>query len=173
MDAASLTPLRDSTAAPFLSSNGCTGAITRTSQWPSTTSPSCRSSGKEYEDIHRWGAYAEEDVPAGHDVIEYAGEIVGRNEMLRRSHREKVYFFTLDGHHFIDGGAGGSGAELINHCCDPNLVAQSRGKRLFYVSRRPIRAGEELIVDYKFRKSGRLIACRCGSVNCRGTINRV
>ena len=123
--------------------------------------------------IHRWGVYADENIPASHEVIEYAGEIVGRNEMLRRSHRDRVYFYKLDGHHFIDGGSGGSGAELVNHCCDPNLEARSRGQRMFYVSLRPIRAGEELTVDYKFRKSSEPIACRCGSARCRGTINRV
>lgn len=123
--------------------------------------------------IHRWGVYAEEPITARREVIEYAGEVVGHNEMLRRSRRDKVYFYERAGGTYIDGGVGGSGAELVNHSCDPNVVARSRGKRLWFVSVRPIRVGEELTVDYNFRKGPKPIACRCGSPKCRGTIDRI
>jgi len=66
---------------------------------------------------------------------------------------------------------GGSGAELINHCCDPNLVRRRIGGHIYYYSRRRIRPGEELSVDYRFSKDSLRMKCRCGSPKCRGTIN--
>jgi hypothetical protein len=39
------------------------------------------------------------------------------------------------------------------------------------MSRRQIRRGEELTVDYMFSKKVEPVRCRCGSPKCRGTIN--
>jgi len=66
---------------------------------------------------------------------------------------------------------GGSGAEYINHSCDPNILAVIRQGHILYMSRRSIRKGEELTVDYHFAKDIEKIACGCGSRHCRGTIN--
>jgi SET domain-containing protein len=43
--------------------------------------------------------------------------------------------------------------------------------RIFYYSRRDIRKGEELTVDYHFAPDVERVPCACGSPNCRGTIN--
>ena len=66
---------------------------------------------------------------------------------------------------------GGNGAELINHSCDPNLRLRRIGKRLWLISLRSIRKGEELAYDYHFSKNAEKIPCKCGSAKCRGTIN--
>jgi tetratricopeptide (TPR) repeat protein len=121
--------------------------------------------------IHRWGVHAEERIPKGRKVIEYAGERVGRTAAARRARPDKVYVYALRSGPLIDGASGGSGAEFINHSCDPNLVARENAGRLNLFSRRPIAAGEELTVDYKFRRDMKKVACRCGAPNCRGTIN--
>jgi hypothetical protein len=39
------------------------------------------------------------------------------------------------------------------------------------MSKRLIRPGEELTVDYLFSDKIERVACRCKAVNCRGTIN--
>ncbi len=122
--------------------------------------------------IHRWGIYATEFIPRGRKVIEYTGERINRRETKRRANaREFTYLFTLDPYWTIDGAAGGSGAEYINHSCDPNLVSRILKGHILYVSRRDIRPGEELTVDYRFDKKVEKVPCRCGSPNCRGTIN--
>lgn len=123
--------------------------------------------------IHRWGVYAEENIPAGRKVIEYTGERISRMETKRRSERggSMVYLFTLDKYWTIDGSVGGSGAEYINHCCDPNIVTVVRGQHILYMSRRAIRKGEELTVDYHFAKDIEKYVCKCGAATCRGTIN--
>lgn len=121
--------------------------------------------------IHRWGVYAEEAIPVRRKVIEYAGERVSRRAARRRANPNKVYLYALDRHRAIDGASGGSGAEFINHCCEPNLAARATHSAISFFSTRAIAAGEELTVDYKFRRGLKKVACRCGAPNCRGTIN--
>jgi SET domain-containing protein len=82
-----------------------------------------------------------------------------------------TYLFTLDDYWTIDGAFGGSGAEIINHCCEPNLYTSIVKGHILYLSRREIRPGEELTVDYMFSKKVDRVPCACGASNCRGTIN--
>ena len=81
------------------------------------------------------------------------------------------YLFTLDSYWTIDGSVGGSGAQYINHSCEPNLVTRIVKDHILYISLRPIKTGEELTVDYHFDKKVERVECRCGATTCRGTIN--
>lgn len=121
--------------------------------------------------IHRWGVYAAESIPANRKVIEYTGERISRRETKKRGERSLNYIFTLDSYWSIDGSVGGSGAEFINHCCDPNIFSRIVRGHILYYSARPIRKGEELTVDYRFDKHVEKVPCACGSPHCRGTIN--
>ncbi len=122
--------------------------------------------------IHRWGVYAQEPIPANRKVIEYTGERISRKETKRRAmSSDLIYLFTLDDYWTIDGASGGSGAEYINHSCEPNLTARIVRGHILYVSRRTIRPGEELTVDYHFDKKVDRVPCTCGAPKCRGTIN--
>lgn len=121
--------------------------------------------------IHRWGVYAAEFIPAKHKVIEYTGERISRRETKKRAERELNYLFTLDKYWTIDGSVNGSGAQYINHCCEPNLVARIVRGHILYLAARDIRQGEELTVDYHFDPDVEKVPCACGSLRCRGTIN--
>jgi len=123
--------------------------------------------------IHRWGVYALQNIPVRRKVIEYTGERISRKETKRRSDSQDslIYLFTLDNYWTLDGAVGGSGAEYINHCCDPNLRTVITKGHILYVSKRLIRKGEELTVDYHFPKDIDKIPCKCGAAKCRGTIN--
>jgi uncharacterized protein len=128
--------------------------------------------------IHRLGVFAGEPIPSGVKVIEYTGERISRREVRRRFLQISKgrsgrcnYLARLDLYWSIDGSAGGSGAELINHSCDPNLAPRKGRGRLWLVSLRKIRRGEELVCDYRFSKKGEPMPCCCGSPACRGTIN--
>ncbi len=121
--------------------------------------------------IHRWGVYAAEKIPPRRKVIEYIGERVNRRETKLRAARPLNYMFTLDRYWCLDGSVGGSGAEYINHCCDPNLFAWICKGHILYMSRRQILPGEELTIDYNFSKDVDRVPCRCGASSCRGTIN--
>lgn len=121
--------------------------------------------------IHRWGVYAEESIPAKRKVIEYTGERISRRETKKRSEGPLNYIFTLDNYWALDGLVGGSGAQYINHSCDPNLVTRVINEHILYFSRRSIRKGEELTVDYHFAHNVEKVLCSCGTTSCRGTIN--
>jgi len=123
--------------------------------------------------IHRWGVYALEDIPARRKVIEYTGEKLNRKQTKERAarHGRLVYLFTLNPYWSVDGARGGSGAEYINHCCDPNLETRILKDHILFMSVRDIRAGEELTLDYRFARTAERHDCKCGSPKCRGTIN--
>lgn len=121
--------------------------------------------------IHRWGVYADEDIPARRRVIEYTGQRIGLREGWRRRLRPQLYLFRCSARRLIDGGIGGSGAERINHGCEPNLVARFDHRRVFYASLRRIAKDEELLIDYHVRGDIDPIPCCCGAANCRGFLN--
>jgi tetratricopeptide (TPR) repeat protein len=122
--------------------------------------------------INRLGVFAEEPIPANRPVIEYTGERISRRESARRWDPARSYLFKLDAYWRIDGAIGGSGAEYINHSCDPNMRSRLvRGQHIVYYSRRAVEKGEELTVDYKYPADLTAMRCRCGARTCRGTMN--
>jgi len=120
--------------------------------------------------IHRYGVYALERIPAHRKVIEYTGKRLSRKQAKYTDH---TYLFTLDNYWSIDGAVGGSGAEIINHSCDPNLVSRIMKGHIIYMSLRVIAPDEELTVDYNFSKNTEREPCHCGARNCRGTIQNM
>jgi uncharacterized protein len=124
-----------------------------------------------HSSIHHRGVFALDPIPPRRKVIEYTGERISRRETKRRGTGRVTYLFTLDDYWTIDGAVGGSGAEIINHSCDPNLTSRIVNGHILYISRRAIRSGEELTVDYRFSDKIARVRCVCGSVNCRGIIN--
>ncbi|MGC3956540.1 MAG: SET domain-containing protein-lysine N-methyltransferase [Verrucomicrobiota bacterium] len=124
--------------------------------------------------VHRWGVFAEERIPARRKVMEYTGERINRRETKRRSEERPLhYLFTLDSYWAIDGAVGGSGAEYVNHCCEPNMWTWIVKGHILYMSNRVIEPGEELTLDYHFAKDVETVPCKCGAKSCRGTINNL
>jgi SET domain-containing protein len=121
--------------------------------------------------IHRWGIYAVERIPKGRKIIEYIGEKIGRRETKIRAEREFNYLFTLDTYWTVDGSVNGSGAEYINHCCEPNVESRIIRGHILYFALRDIKPGEELTIDYRFGSDVEKHPCACGAKQCRGTIN--
>ena len=121
--------------------------------------------------IHRLGVFADEPILRGRKVIEFTGERIDFQEARRRWNPRLNYLFALDDDVIIDGSSGGSGAEYVNHACEPNLYARIARGHLLYFSRRPIAKGEELTVDYKYAGGGtQTYPCDCGAASCRGTM---
>ena len=63
---------------------------------------------------------------------------------MRRGHGPRTYLFTLDNYWTLDGSVGGSGAEYINHCCDPNLYSWIFKGHILYMSKRNIATGRRI-----------------------------
>jgi SET domain-containing protein len=115
--------------------------------------------------------YAGERIPKARKIIEYTGEKCNRRETKIRAEREFNYLFTLDSYWTIDGSVGGSGAEYINHCCEPNVESRIVRGPVIYFALRDIKKGEELTLDYRFGADVETHSCACGAKECRGTIN--
>ena len=122
--------------------------------------------------IHRFGVYAGEPIPANRKVIEYTGQRISNREANLRDWGRYTYLFEVDRYWTLDGSIGGSGAEIINHSCEPNLITRVMKGHILYMSLRAIRRGEELTVNYNFSKETGTSPCRCGARNCRGTMVR-
>ena len=120
--------------------------------------------------IHRYGVYAEEFIPANRKVIEYTGERINRREAKQRGAGKFTYLFAVDNYWTLDGAVGGSGAEIINHSCEPNLVSRVMKGHVLYMSLRPIQPEEELTVDYHLDWNPPVTPCQCGTQGCRGTL---
>jgi SET domain-containing protein len=122
--------------------------------------------------IHRYGVYAGERIPPNRKVIEYTGLRLNRKEAAAIDGGEYTYLFAVDNYWTLDGARGGSGAEIINHSCEPNLVSRVMKGHVLYMSLRAIRPGEELTIDYNFSDDPEKTLCQCGAKSCRGTIEK-
>lgn len=124
--------------------------------------------------IHRFGVFAAQVIPANVRVIEYTGERIGYREAERRRERPYLYLFWVAPGRLIDGAVGGSGAEFINHSCEPNVAVDIAEGRVYFVSLRDIAVDEELLLDYRVRADDTdapPMPCRCGAASCRGFLN--
>jgi SET domain-containing protein len=120
--------------------------------------------------IHSTGVFALEDIPLGRPVIEYRGKRITVEQALKIDPPQDRYLVRLGPHSILDGRVGGSGAERVNHCCDPNLVWKRVHGHLVFYSRRKIRAGEELTIWYSYPVKITRVPCHCRSPKCRGTL---
>ncbi len=126
------------------------------------------------------GLRALEDIKPRDFVIEYTGVAIKKEYLdgiFRRYKMERMlYIMALDNNVYIDARKRGGIARYINHSCDPNCAVHRwkvRGiSRAGIFALRPIKRGEELSFDYKWkRKRGRApTKCYCGASNCRGTL---
>jgi uncharacterized protein len=122
--------------------------------------------------IHRYGVYANQRISANRKVIEYTGARLNRKDAAAIDSGEYTYLFAVDSYWTLDGARGGSGAEIINHSCEPNLISRVMKGHVLYMSLRAIKPGEELTIDYNFADLKETTACSCGAKSCRGTIEK-
>ncbi len=132
--------------------------------------------------IHGRGVFARRSIAAGTPVLEYTGERVTRAEGRRRyaetTGNRKTYLLRLNARTSIDGAVGGGPARFVNHGCAPSCELLVHRGRVFIITRRRLRAGDELTFDYHLVVAGdvelataqRAAPCRCGSSRCRGTM---
>ncbi len=107
------------------------------------------------------GLFAGKEIPKGACVIEYVGRSVTEEE--KRGDYGKYLFWTGK-KTMIDGNIPSNTARYINHSCVPNCEADGPSGRVFILSLRKIKEGEELTYDYGEEYFDRHIkpkGCRC------------
>ncbi|HKR00259.1 MAG TPA: SET domain-containing protein [Pyrinomonadaceae bacterium] len=91
------------------------------------------------------GLFTLESIPSGKRIIEYVGRVITSEEADEMGGK---YLFELDEKRAIDGSDRSNTARYINHSCRPNAEAFTSGRRVWIWSKKKIRAGEEITIDY-------------------------
>ncbi|MFH1184197.1 MAG: SET domain-containing protein-lysine N-methyltransferase [Chloroflexota bacterium] len=131
------------------------------------------------------GAFATRPIAGRSRIIEYAGERISPEEADARSEggpsmHPLVLLFSVDSRTVIDAAVNGNEARYINHSCEPNCEAVTRGRRIWIHALRDIRSGEELTYDYNLtgddedeEAEAEQYSCQCNARSCRGSMFRV
>jgi SET domain-containing protein len=129
--------------------------------------------------VHGLGTFAARGMPPGHCVGHYEGRRYAPwTQRALAGEPGLTYMFGLSDGTLIDGAQGGNATRHINHSCEPNCRASEQidedgGLHIVILTRRRIRAGEELFIDYRLDVGDDDPArypCRCGAPRCRGTL---
>ncbi len=134
--------------------------------------------------VHGKGMFAKKDITKGTKIIEYIGQKITRSEGDRRSEKRikkylnskqtgSVYIFELNKKYDIDGSFLYNKARYINHSCKPNCEVRISKGKIWIMSTKNIKKGEELNYDYgyEFDKDDYMDhICKCGASKCIGYI---
>jgi len=107
------------------------------------------------------GLFAARAIDQG-EFLEYAGRVV-KASALEGPNR---YLFRLNGRLTVDGSDPSNLARYINHSCEPNCAADTKGGKVLIFVTKPLMPGEELTLDYGpeyFDQFIRPHGCRCSS----------
>lgn len=129
------------------------------------------------------GLKSVDKVRKGTLIIEYIGEVIDEDEMIRRLNEQNIlrphdkdyYVMQLTNDLYVDGKFQGNFSRFINHSCDPNCELQRwnvRGHtRIAIVAIKDIEAGEPFSYDYQFEtQQEEAFKCYCKTSKCRGTM---
>jgi hypothetical protein len=116
------------------------------------------------------GLFTNGPLRAGTVVIRVGGRLVSTDELRGLIETSEHYVDTLtvlEDVHLVLPAA--TTVHYGNHSCDPNLWHVGPYE---IATRRPVRAGEELLMDYATQTGapGFSMSCRCGAAGCRGEV---
>jgi SET domain-containing protein len=110
------------------------------------------------------GLFTVEPIPKGRRVAEYTGKMISEKQVEKSRSR---YLFDVGGEGALDGSPRSNRARYINHSCRPNCETVVRRKRVFILSVRNIRPGEELTYDYGRDYFDNFINGSCKCLKCK------
>jgi hypothetical protein len=98
------------------------------------------------------------------------GKRINKEKSFELCFKQNPYIFDLNENTDLDGKVSWNPARFINHSCEPNCEAeQDDDDRIWILSKRQIRRGEELTFNYGYTlEDFREHPCRCGAENCLG-----
>ncbi len=92
-----------------------------------------------------------------------------RRALKRIAKSWRIYFIQLDERHGLDCSRDKTFGRL-NHSCRPNCYLRIFRHRVEVYTLRPVRRGEELVIDYGQTPHQEGMKCRCGSSKCKDVI---
>ena len=134
--------------------------------------------------IHGSGVFAVKNIKKNTKIIQYIGEKITKPEGDKRSERRikrylnssktgSVYIFELNTKYDIDGSPLYNKARYVNHSCSPNCEVDIIRGKIWILSIKNIKIGDELSYDYGYefdREDYTDHVCQCGETNCIGYI---
>ncbi len=114
------------------------------------------------------GLFTPKAIAARAKIGEFEGEVVGLMEGRRRAKGRAVIAIVELDKYALDATRSKRGFRFMNHSCAPNTFIRCTKDRAEFYALRPIRAGEELTVDYGASHHGGRLPCTCGAPRCRG-----
>ena len=120
------------------------------------------------------GCFAARRFRKWEKIAELTGERVSRVEAAHRMKgKRRLHICAIDSYWGIDGSRGGNGSQFVNHSCRPNSFVRILRGHVIFFALRDIEPGEEITLDYVESYHPDSYRCRCGTRDCRGTINLV
>lgn len=122
------------------------------------------------------GVFALKPIKKNILVANYHGEVVLCEDVDWEKYEDYVMY--LDDSKCIIPDLTTIGAHLINHSCNPNCEIKVQSSEVNFVSIRPIKAGEEITINYKYPpKVGECLKnckhkCYCDDANCNRDMHR-
>jgi SET domain-containing protein len=107
------------------------------------------------------GLFAVDPIPKGTCIIEYTGTPVSERDQYKINSK---YLFDVGRKQMINGNIPSNTARYINHSCKPNCEADGPSGKVYILSIKKIKAGEELTYDYGkeyFDEYLKPKGCRC------------
>ena len=123
------------------------------------------------------GLYATKDIKEGARIIDYIGKVITKKQTEvsdKFDNAKPIYLFNLNSRYDMDGDVSWNTARLINHSCSNNCDYNGTGLKLWVVTLKDIKKGEELTCDYGFGydENYKQFKCKCAAKNCCGYIVR-
>jgi uncharacterized protein len=120
--------------------------------------------------IHGQGLFARVTIPAGTDIVEYAGPRIPYKTGKAMAESGNVYMFQANRREFIDGSVKWNLARHANHSCLPNAASVNVHGEIWLRALRAINKSEEITYDYGYTFRDDPTACRCDAPHCIGVI---
>ncbi len=108
------------------------------------------------------GLFALQDIKKGEKIVEYIGNILNKKEADEAP--TNMYLFEVNRNKTIDGSVRWNIARYCNHSCDGNAESEIRKGRVYIMSTKDIKAGDEIVYDYGeefFNEYIKDKGCRC------------
>ncbi|MEO7994901.1 MAG: SET domain-containing protein-lysine N-methyltransferase [bacterium] len=118
------------------------------------------------------GLFAARKLRKGTKIVEYTGKRITEKEADKQSSKRRILLFDLGNGWVIDGDYD-CPATAANHSCDPNAETDIIDEHIWIIATKTIHQGEEILYDYHLGADETIYKCKCGSKDCRGTLNEL
>jgi hypothetical protein len=119
------------------------------------------------------GIFAQKEFKPEQVIFQFAGKLISCDADDDTDDITRSNTIRYDENWFVS--PVGRIGDFLNHSCEPNAKAVKQDKKLLIVAIKPIKKGEEVVIDYSTVIASDDIwemECGCGSDSCRGVVKQ-